>query len=83
LVSQPAIVWADEPTGNLDSHTAEAVLELLHEVHGEGQTLVVVTHDRGIGASGTRLVQVRDGRIVYDGAPDRAHVDDASTTPTA
>ncbi len=82
LVSQPAIVWADEPTGNLDSHTAEAVLELLHEVHGEGQTLVVVTHDRGIGASGTRLVQVRDGRIVYDGAPDRAHVDDASTTPT-
>jgi len=69
LVSNPAIVWADEPTGNLDSHTADAVLELLHEVHAAGQTLVVVTHDAGIGASGTRLVQVRDGGIVYDGVP--------------
>ena len=69
LVSEPAIVWADEPTGNLDSHTAGAVLELLHEVHDHGQTLVVVTHDTGIGASGTRLVQVRDGSIAYDGAP--------------
>jgi putative ABC transport system ATP-binding protein len=70
LVSNPAIVWADEPTGNLDSHTADAVLELLHEVHRAGQTLVIVTHDAAIGASGTRLVQVRDGSIVYDGAPD-------------
>ena len=69
LVSEPAIIWADEPTGNLDSHTADAVLGLLREVHGQGQTLVVVTHDAGIGASGTRLVQVRDGRIVFDGPP--------------
>jgi putative ABC transport system ATP-binding protein len=69
LVAEPAIVWADEPTGNLDSQTAAAVLELLHEAHRSGQTLVLVTHDRGIGASGTRLVEVRDGRIVYDGDP--------------
>jgi len=75
LVSNPAIVWADEPTGNLDSHTADAVLDLLHEVHRAGQTLVVVTHDAGIGASGTRLVQVRDGSIVYDGAPDGFEAD--------
>ncbi len=72
LVSHPAIVWADEPTGNLDSQTAEAVLALLHEVHDEGQTLVIVTHDRGIGATGTRLVEVRDGRITYDGSPHAA-----------
>ena len=70
LVSEPAIVWADEPTGNLDSHTAGQVLDLLHEVHGGGQALVIVTHDRGIGLSGQRLVQVRDGRITYDGTPD-------------
>ena len=69
LVAEPAIIWADEPTGNLDSQTASAVLTLLHEVHGAGQTLVVITHDAGIGASGDRLVQVRDGRITYDGAP--------------
>lgn len=77
LVSNPAIVWADEPTGNLDSHTADAVLALLHEVHDAGQTLVVVTHDAGIGASGTRLVQVRDGGITYDGPP-QDFVGDAS-----
>jgi putative ABC transport system ATP-binding protein len=69
LVSRPAIVWADEPTGNLDSQTAEAVLELLFEVHRAGQTLVIVTHDRTIGARGERLLQVRDGRIVSDGPP--------------
>jgi putative ABC transport system ATP-binding protein len=69
LVSEPAIVWADEPTGNLDSHTAESVLDLLFEVHQLGQTLVVVTHDRAIGARGDRLVQVRDGTVVYDGSP--------------
>jgi putative ABC transport system ATP-binding protein len=78
LVSEPAIVWADEPTGNLDSHTADAVLELLHEVHEAGQTLVVVTHDAGIGASGTRLVQVRDGSITYDGPPEAYGGDAAS-----
>jgi putative ABC transport system ATP-binding protein len=70
LVAEPAIVWADEPTGNLDSQTAAAVLELLHEVHRSGQTLVVVTHDATIGASGTRLVHMRDGTITYDGPPD-------------
>lgn len=69
LVSDPAIVWADEPTGNLDSHTAGSVMELLGEVHDTGQTLVVVTHDATIGASGTRLVRMEDGAIVYDGHP--------------
>ena len=69
LVSRPAIVWADEPTGNLDSQTAESVLELLFDAHRAGQTLVIVTHDRAIGARGERLLQVRDGRIVSDGQP--------------
>ena len=70
LVAAPAIVWADEPTGNLDSETAAAVLDLLQEVHRAGQTLVVVTHDPGVGRAGGRLVRVTDGRITYDGAPD-------------
>ena len=72
LVSEPAIVWADEPTGNLDSETATAILGLLREVHEAGQTIVMVTHDIGIGRAGTRLVAVDDGRIVYDGVPDEA-----------
>ena len=69
LVADPAIVWADEPTGNLDSQTADAVLDVLFDVHRAGHTLVIVTHDRAIGARGPRLLEVRDGRIVADGPP--------------
>ena len=76
LVAEPALVWADEPTGALDSQTAGEIVELLHEVHEAGQTLVVVTHDEGIGRSGQRLVQVRDGLVVHDGDPmtDELHL---------
>lgn len=79
LAAEPAIVWADEPTGALDSRTADEIVELLHEVHAAGQALVVVTHDERLGRSGERLVQVRDGRIVADGAPHTvpALIDDA------
>ncbi len=66
LVAEPALIWADEPTGALDSHTAGEIVELLHEVHAAGQTLVVVTHDERLGRSGQRLVQVRDGLVVGD-----------------
>jgi len=69
LVTKPAIIWADEPTGNLDSHTAADVLDMLREVNSEGQAFVVVTHDHDIGTSGQRLVEVHDGQITYDGPP--------------
>jgi putative ABC transport system ATP-binding protein len=67
LASRPAIVWADEPTGNLDTHMAEQVIALLHELNRtDGQTIVLVTHDPGIGASAGRLLRMRDGRLVGD-----------------
>jgi putative ABC transport system ATP-binding protein len=69
LVNEPAILWADEPTGNLDSEMATAVLDLLHEVNDAGQTVVIVTHDADIGSSARRLIRVQDGRIVADGTP--------------
>ena len=69
LVTEPAIVWADEPTGNLDTQTAAAVIDLLLEVHAAGWTVVLVTHDRAIGAHGDRILQVRDGLITLDGPP--------------
>jgi putative ABC transport system ATP-binding protein len=69
LVNEPAILWADEPTGNLDSEMAGAVLDLLHEVNRAGQTVVIVTHDAEIGGTARRLVRVQDGQIVADGAP--------------
>ena len=67
LVGRPSIVWADEPTGNLDSQMAGAVLQLLQEEHQEGQTIVVVTHDAGIASGAWRLVRMQDGYIVDDG----------------
>ncbi len=67
LASRPAVVWADEPTGNLDSHMADQIVELLHELnHQDGQTIVLVTHDRGIGESASRLIRMRDGRLISD-----------------
>ncbi len=66
LVARPALIWADEPTGALDSKTAGEIVELLHEVHAAGQTLVVVTHDESLGRSGQRLVEVRDGLVLGD-----------------
>ena len=63
LAGEPAIVWADEPTGNLDTETAGIVMDLLHELNGEGMTLVLVTHDPAIGATASRIIKMRDGRI--------------------
>jgi putative ABC transport system ATP-binding protein len=66
LVGRPAIVLADEPTGNLDSATGATILELLHALHGEGSTIVVITHDRDLAARLPRRVEMLDGRIVND-----------------
>jgi putative ABC transport system ATP-binding protein len=67
LVARPAIVWADEPTGNLDTHMADQIVELLNELNRtEGQTIVLVTHDPGIGGSANRIVRMLDGRLVKD-----------------
>jgi putative ABC transport system ATP-binding protein len=66
LVGRPAIVLADEPTGNLDSAAGAAIVELLEELNAEGATIVVITHDRELAASLPRQVQVLDGRIVAD-----------------
>jgi len=66
LVGQPAIVLADEPTGNLDQTTGHAVLELLEQLNEAGRTIVVITHDPGVASRLRRQVQVLDGRIVSD-----------------
>jgi putative ABC transport system ATP-binding protein len=70
LVSDPAIVLADEPTGNLDRATGQGILELLHAVAKEdGRTVVVVTHDPSAARFADRVVRLRDGRVESDGAP--------------
>jgi putative ABC transport system ATP-binding protein len=64
LAGQPSIVWADEPTGALDSESATEVMALMNELHHEGLTLVLVTHDRSVGAQAQRMICMRDGLIV-------------------
>jgi putative ABC transport system ATP-binding protein len=66
VVGRPALVLADEPTGNLDTATGASILDLLHELHREGNTIVVVTHDRDVAAAMGRRVELRDGQVVAD-----------------
>jgi putative ABC transport system ATP-binding protein len=66
LAGRPALVMADEPTGNLDSATGASILELLRELHQEGTTIVVITHDLQVAAAMARHIEIRDGRIIGD-----------------
>ena len=68
LVLKPALLLADEPTGNLDSRSAKDVLALIDAVHQEGQTVVMVTHDNDVAAHAPRQVRLRDGKIEHDSA---------------
>src|SRR5881394_3326967 len=63
LVNDPKIVFADEPTGNLDSHTGETILSLFHQLSREGRTIALVTHDPEIAAVTPRKIEIRDGKI--------------------
>ena len=66
LVGRPELLLADEPTGNLDSRTAGEIMDLFGQLHAEGQTLILVTHDPGIAARCKRLIRLHDGRIAED-----------------
>ncbi len=66
LAANPALVWADEPTGNLDSVTAESVMKLLRELNDDGLAIVLVTHDETIAEQATRRIYLRDGRLLKD-----------------
>lgn len=64
LVTEPALILADEPTGNLDSHSGAEVLALLHELNAAGRTIVLITHDQEVADAATRQVHLRDGRVL-------------------
>jgi putative ABC transport system ATP-binding protein len=66
LINRPRLILADEPTGNLDTNTGREILDLLRELHGEGNTVVIVTHDARLAREAQRRVAIRDGRIDPD-----------------
>jgi putative ABC transport system ATP-binding protein len=66
LVNQPSLLLADEPTGNLDSKTSEEIIALFKQLHAEGQTIVIVTHEEDIAGHAQRIVRLRDGKILSD-----------------
>jgi putative ABC transport system ATP-binding protein len=66
LVNKPAIILADEPTGNLDTHTGEQIMGLFHELNEQGATILVITHDRDLAAGLPRQVHIKDGRLESD-----------------
>ncbi len=74
LANDPAVILADEPTGNLDPETREQVLQFLEELRHEGRTVVVVTHDPAAASRATRVIKLRDGAVVSDSAPRLSQV---------
>ena len=70
LVGKPAVILADEPTGALDSRTGREVIALLQQLHREGNTVVLITHDNSIAVQAQRIIRLEDGRVVYDGPSD-------------
>ena len=79
LARGPAVILADEPTGALDSHTSREVLGMLQQMHDEGHTVVLITHDNSIAVQADRIIRLEDGRVVYDGD---AHAPEAVVQPT-
>ena len=72
LVNNPPLLLADEPTGNLDSRTGEQILELFHELHRDGVTIILVTHEMAVAAQAQRVVRMKDGKILEDRKVDEA-----------
>ena len=79
LVGRPAVILADEPTGALDSRTGREVLAMLKDVHREGNTVVLITHDNSIAVQAQRIIRLEDGHVIYDGD---ASAPEAVVTPS-
>ena len=66
IAQAPPIILADEPTGNLDSNSTTEIMQILRELHSEGRTVILITHDNEIAEQADRVIKIRDGKIVSD-----------------
>ena len=76
LVNAPAVIFADEPTGNLDSKSGEQVMEILERLHRAGRTIVLVTHETYTSEYANRLIRLKDGAVEFDGPMEKKHKHD-------
>lgn len=83
LVTNPSILLADEPTGNLDSKTGEEIMGLFDVLHSEGNTIILVTHEEDIAAHAHRIIRIRDGKVEHDEKVKNRKIARAHTTTTA
>lgn len=75
LVGKPSLILADEPTGNLDSRSGKEIMMLLHKLHEEGNTIVLITHDNNVAMEAPRQVQISDGKIIKDSGGEAEYED--------
>lgn len=73
IAQAPPVILADEPTGNLDSNSTKEIMQILRELHSEGRTVILITHDNEIAAQADRVIKIKDGRVESDSAP---HIDE-------
>lgn len=78
LVGEPSLILADEPTGNLDSRSGKEIMMLLHNLHEEGNTIVLITHDNHVAMEASRQVQISDGKIIKDSGGEAEYEDHTS-----
>ena len=78
LVGEPSLILADEPTGNLDSRSGKEIMMLLHNLHEEGNTIVLITHDNNVAMEAPRQVQISDGKIIKDSGGEAEYEDHTS-----
>lgn len=78
LVGEPSLILADEPTGNLDSRSGKEIMMLLHSLHEEGNTIVLITHDNDVAMEAPRQVQISDGKIIKDSGGEAEYEDHTS-----
>ena len=78
LVGEPSLILADEPTGNLDSRSGKEIMTLLHNLHEEGNTIVLITHDNNVAMEALRQVQISDGKIIKDSGGEAEYEDHTS-----
>lgn len=78
LVGEPSLILADEPTGNLDSRSGKEIMMLLHNLHEEGNTIVLITHDNNVAMEAPRQLQISDGKIIKDSGGEAEYEDHTS-----